>query len=94
MVIYSDDEGIISKQKKQILYAAFAFIFLTIPDIAYRAFMGEDRKVTSGGSWTSTDSTTQFWNTSGPFGIGNFLGDVLNFLKVIAFIGAVLMFVW
>lgn len=93
MIISSDDDGVIAKQKKQILYAGFAFLFLIIPDVAYRIFMGEDRTVTSGGNWTSTEGTT-FYNTTGAFGVEGFLGDALGFLKVFAFIGAIIMFVW
>lgn len=94
MIIYSDDEGQIAKQKKQILYAGFAFLFLTVPDLAYRIFMGEQKTINAGGEWTSTESTTNFWNVTWTFGIGGFLGDVLGFLKVFAFIGAIIMFVW
>lgn len=64
MIIYSDDEGQIAKQKKQILYAGFAFLFLTVPDLAYRIFMGEQKTINAGGEWTSTESTTNFWNVT------------------------------
>lgn len=95
MILNSSDESWLEKQKKQILYAGIAFIFLNIPDIVYNMFMNENRwKIETGGQWTDVESNSIFWNNTGVFGVTGFLGDIVGFLKVIAFIAAVGSLVW
>lgn len=95
MIISSEDEGVISKQKKQIVYTAFAFLFLIVPDIVYRIFMRtQSSTLEAAGNWTDTDNTTNFVNTTGTFGIGDMLKGTLGMFKVIAFAGAVFMLAW
>lgn len=95
MVIYSDDEGELKKQKTQIIYVILGFVFLNIPSAIYQLFMRTDnRSIPTDTSWGAVTQSSSFWNLGGTFGFNWFLGDIIWFLKVIAFIAAVIMFTW
>lgn len=96
MILDSEDDGEMAKQKKQIFYTLIAFIFLNIPDLVYRIFMSDEtgRKIDASNSWSETSYNSSFWNTAGTFGVQGFIGDIINFLKVFAFIAAIISFVW
>ena len=94
LIVSSDDEGVVAKQKKQLFYSGIAFIFLNIPDVVYRIFMRTDNRNIGAGTWTDVSSQSAFWNFSGIFGADNFISSVISFLKVVAFVAAILSFIW
>ena len=94
LIVSSDDEGVVAKQKKQLFYSGIAFIFLNIPDVVYRIFMRTDNRNIGAGTWTDVSSQSVFWNFSGVFGADNFISSVISFLKVVAFVAAILSFIW
>ena len=94
LIVSSDDEGVVAKQKKQLFYSGIAFIFLNIPDVVYRIFMRTDNRNIGAGTWTDVSSQSAFWNFSGVFGADNFISSVISFLKVVAFVAAILSFIW
>ncbi len=94
MIISSDDESVISKQKKQIIYTAFAFLFLIIPDMVYRIFMSSESKTIQRTWWWTDVVGSNFVNNAGAFGAKPLIEGALGFLKVIAFIGAIFMLTW
>lgn len=95
MIIYSDDEGKLKQQKQQLLYVIFGFIFLNIPSAIYQLFMRNSTgRTLEEGEWSNINANSPFWNTDGVFGLNGFLADIVGFLKVFAFIAAVIMFTW
>lgn len=95
MIIYSDDEGKLKQQKQQLLYVIFGFIFLNIPSAIYQLFMrNSNNRTLEEGEWSNINANSPFWNTDGVFGLNGFLADIVGFLKVFAFIAAVIMFTW
>lgn len=95
MILHSEDDAQLAKQKKQILYAMVGFIFLNIPDIVYKLFMKKENGRELGGeSWTNVNSNSIFWNNEFLTGDGSFFSQLIGFLKVVAFIAAVGSFVW
>lgn len=97
MILDSEDDGEMAKQKKQIFYTLIAFIFLNIPDLVYRIFMSNqtDRKIDASKDWSAeTDYNSPFWNNNDQFGVQRFINDMINFFKVLAFIAAIISFVW
>lgn len=81
MIVFSDSEDVIKKQKKQLLYVALGFLFLNVPSIVYDLFLAD------GGSI----ATTEFWNKEKA---GKFFGGLKKFLQVLVFIFAAVMLTW
>lgn len=79
MVVHSDDEGELKKQKTQLLYVILGFIFLNIPSAIYELFMvTSGKKELSQTAWTSVNASSVFWNNgTGAFSIGKFLEDII-----------------
>lgn len=69
MVIFSEDDATIAKQKKQILYTIFAFLFLIVPDLVYRIFMPSEGKTIQKADWTGEPGTNTFVNQTGNFSL-------------------------
>ena len=95
MVIYSDDESELKKQKTQIFYVLLGFIFINVPSAIYQLFTNtEGWRVIKEVNWTGVEKTSIFWTATGAFGVEWFLADIIDLLKVIAFIAAIIMFTW
>ncbi|NRH21269.1 hypothetical protein HOO68_04460, partial [Candidatus Gracilibacteria bacterium] len=92
MVIGSDSEDTVKTQRKQIIYAIVAFLFLNLPSLAYTVFFLDTTgvSVTPAASWSSMDNGF-FWNNAGFEGI---FGNIVAFLRVFIFGAAVTMFTW
>lgn len=95
MIAYSEDEGKLKQQKQQLLYVIIGFIFLNVPSAIYQLFMRNDTNRTlEQGDWRGIQANFILWNNDGTFGLTGFLWDIVGFLKVFAFIAAVIMFTW
>lgn len=91
MIVHSENESEISKQKMQILYTLIGFIFLNVPTIVYDVFMSGERKSISDTEWNKTNIDDWFINTSN---FTPFLTNIVEMLKVVVLIIAVLMITW
>lgn len=58
MVIGSDSEDTVKTQRKQIIYAIIAFLFLNLPSLAYTVFFLDTTgvSVTPAASWSNMDT--------------------------------------
>lgn len=94
MILGSDNEETVKKQRKQITYALIGFLFLNIPSFVYTIFVPNDLNTVTIGAvddWSSTRGNSTFWN---PAGFTRIVGNIIAFLKVFAFGVAVTMFTW
>ncbi|PID84239.1 hypothetical protein CSB09_02100 [Candidatus Gracilibacteria bacterium] len=97
MVIFSDNESQITKQKKQLIYVLVAFLFLNLPSLVYDVMIGTGRtggEINTGEqSWVSIDySSSFFWNWGG--GFEGILGGIIDFLRVFVYGIAIIVFAW
>lgn len=88
MILNSENEGEIAKQKKQITYALIGFVFLNIPTVIYDLFVSDWRKSLNNWNWEETGINSAFINSEN---VNTFLNWIVDLLKVIAFIVAVVM---
>ena len=91
MVIYSEDESTIAKQKMQIMYAMIGFLFLNIPTLIYDVFVNPDAPNMITNSWTSNEQNGLLWNGDN---LAKFWDALMKFFRVLVFIVAVGMFTW
>lgn len=92
MVLGSDSEETVKKQRKQITYAIIGFLFLNVPSLVYNVFSPDtSSSLSSGGAFSDIYGWSLFWNTAGFEGT---IGNMVAFLRVFAFGAAVTMFTW
>jgi hypothetical protein len=92
MILGSDSEDTIKKQRKQITYAIIGFLFLNVPNLVYTIFSWDARgPIGPGGAFSDTNGGSLFWNTYEFEGI---FGGIIAFLRVFVFGAAVTMFTW
>lgn len=91
MVIYSDDEWTITKQKQQLLYVLLGFLFLNVPTVIYDVFINPDRpSLSSGEVWTNTE----WWILWNEGYLKTFSDSLMQFFRVFVYIVAVWLFTW
>lgn len=93
MILYSDSESETNKQKQQMVNVLVAFLFLNLPALVYNLFLTK-KPSSLDKPWSWNDSNpynTWFWNSDI---MGNFIANIVNILKILAFIAAVIMFTW
>ncbi len=92
MILSSDSEETIKKQRKQITYTIIGFLFLNIPSVVYSVFTPDtSTSIAPGPDFSATYGGSLFWNTAGFEG---FMGNIIGFLRVFVFGAAVTMFTW
>ncbi len=92
MIIGSDSEEKVKKQRQQITYVLIWFLFLNVPNLVYTIFTPDtNATLVWGPNFTATNGWSLFWNTSGFEWI---IGNLIAFLRVFVFWVAVTMFSW
>lgn len=92
MILGSDNEETVKKQRKQIIYVIIGFLFLNVPNLVYSIFSPDTSvPLDPGGAVSDTYGGSLFWNTAGFEGI---IGNMIAFLRVFVFGTAVTMFTW
>lgn len=92
MILASDNEENIKKQRKQIMYIIIGFLFLNVPSMVYNIFLPDSwGNLAWNPDWNNTNGGSIFWNTAG---FTDNFGNIIAFLRVFAFGAAVTMFTW
>lgn len=94
MIIHSDSEDMIAKQKKQILYIIIGFMFLNVPTLIYDVFLGANEgawNIDTAVVWSTANWSSPFWSDAR---LGSTVGSIIAFLRVVVFGVAVVMFTW
>ncbi len=93
MVLASDNEENIKKQRKQITYVIIGFLFLNVPNFVYSIFSWSDKSqsISPGGELWGISGGSLFWDTAWFEGV---FGNLVAFLRVFVFGVAVVMFTW
>lgn len=94
IIVNGDNPWEVKKQIQQVVYTAIGFIFLNIPGILYQTIMGNgwaSRGIVES-SWKNTDmGNSVFFDIIYASDIRN---GIINFLSILIFWVAILMFTW
>jgi hypothetical protein len=90
MVVFSENEERVKTQRKQIVYALVAFLFLNIPGVVYEVIAPGSASGESASAWNWNDSESVWFSAW----LQNLLWDLIPFFRIFAYGVAVMMFTW